>query len=174
MEYYSLDKRVAFKVFRAEWDSMAFQENSSLKKKVESEFIEEGANLTKLVKTLIRSFLRADSDYGAIADIKTDVNYIYKLVKNYIAKEGLDIYALKLGNRILMSKTNLGFDKLYEVIRGRSRLEAKKDNVEIWDDSENRILHFIIIPLRKHLPIEYKADEREKIIGILLKKYGNI
>lgn len=174
MEYYSSDKRAAFKVFRAEWDLMAFQENSSLKKKVESEFIEEGANLTKLVKTLIRSFLRADSDYGAIADIKTDANYIYKLVKNYIAKEGLDIYALKLGNRILMSKTNLGFDKLYEVIRGRSRLEAKKDNVEIWDDSENRILHFIIIPLRKHFPIEYKADEREKIIGILLKKYANI
>ncbi|MEM1529996.1 MAG: hypothetical protein QXL20_00470 [Candidatus Bathyarchaeia archaeon] len=155
--------------------SMTPQKISSLRKRVEGEFSEEETGITKLIDTLMRSFLRADSDYGAIADIKTDINHIYGLVKNYISEERLDVYALKLEDRILMSKTNVGFDELYEVIRERSNLKEKSGMVEIWDDQENKILHFLIIPLRKHFPIEYSTEaEKEKIINTLLKEYADI
>ncbi|MBS7606257.1 MAG: hypothetical protein QW502_02825 [Candidatus Bathyarchaeia archaeon] len=154
---------------------MTPQKISSLRKRVEGEFSEEETGITKLIDTLMRSFLRADSDYGAIADIKTDINHIYGLVKNYISEERLDVYALKLEDRILMSKTNVGFDELYEVIRERSNLKEKSGMVEIWDDQENKILHFLIIPLRKHFPIEYSTEaEKEKIINTLLKEYADI
>ena len=148
------------------------QRRTSLKKRIEGEFPEETANIGKLIETLIKSFLRTDSNYGAIADIDTDVNYVYKLVKNYISEEKLDIYALKLGNRILMSKTNLDFEEVYEVIRKHSYLKTKMGVVEIWDDLENQILHFLILPLRKHFPIEYSTrSEKEKIINVLLREY---
>ncbi len=149
------------------------QRRISLKKKIEGEFPEEGANITKLIETLIKSFLKTDSSYGAIADINTNADYIYELVKNYISKEKLDIYALKLGNRILMSKTSVGFEEIYEVIKSHSYLKTKEGVVEIWDDAENRILHFLIIPLRKHFPIEYSTNnEKEKIVNMLLKEYA--
>lgn len=154
---------------------MSPQKISSLRKRVEGEFSEEETGITKLIDTLMRSFLRANSDYGAIADIKTDINYIYGLVKNYISEERLDVYALKLEDRILMSKTNVGFDELYEVVRERSNLKEKSGMVEIWDDQENKILHFLIIPLRRHFPIEYSTEtEKEKIINMLLKEYADI
>ncbi|MEM1581971.1 MAG: hypothetical protein QXK89_05620 [Candidatus Bathyarchaeia archaeon] len=154
---------------------MCPQNCPTLKKRVEGEFIEEDANINKLVETLIKSFLRTDSDYGAISDIKSDVNYIYRLVKNYISEEKLDIYALKLGNRILMSKTNIGFDEIYEVIKERSRLEAKKGIIEVWNDPESGIIHFLVLPLRKHFPIEYTTDnEKENIMNTLLEEYADI
>ncbi|MEM2309293.1 MAG: hypothetical protein QW804_06070 [Candidatus Bathyarchaeia archaeon] len=150
------------------------QKSKSLKKRIEGEFIEEGG-INKLVETLIKSFLRADSDYGAISDIETDIDHIYMLVKNYISEERLDIYALKLEDRILMSKTNISFDDLYEVIRSRSYLRAKKGIVEVWDDPESEIIHFLIMPIRKHFPIEYTTeDEKEKIINFLIEKYADI
>ena len=151
---------------------MPSQRRTALKKRVEGEFPEEGANITALIKTLIKSFLRTDSNYGAIADINTNADYIYKLVKNYISEEKLDIYALKLGNRILMSKTSIDFEEVYEVIRSHSHLKTKKGVIEIWDDPENQILHFLILPLRKHFPIEYSTDgEKERIINLLIKEY---
>lgn len=154
---------------------MTPQKSSSLRKRIEGEFSEDEVGITKLIETLMRSFLRADSDYGAIADIKTDIDHVYGLVKNYISEERLDVYALKLEDRILMSKTNVGFDELYEVIRERSNLKAKSGIIEIWDDQENKILHFLIMPLRKHFPIEYSTEaEKEKIVNILLKEYADI
>lgn len=151
------------------------QGRNSLKRRIEREFPEEGADITELIKTLIKSFLRTDSNYGAITDIDTNVDYIYKLVKKYIAEEKLDIYALKLGNRILMSKTNVEFDEVYEVIKNHSYLKTKRGVVEIWDDLENHILHFLILPLRKHFPIGYLTDnEREKITNLLLEEYVEI
>lgn len=150
------------------------QRSSSLRKRVEGEFREEGG-INKLVETLIKSFLRADSDYGAIADIETDIDQIYRLVKNYISEERLDIYALKLEDRILMSKTNISFDDIYEVIKRRSYLRAKKGIVEVWDDPESEIIHFLIMPIRKHFPIEYATeDERENIVNFLLEKCADI
>lgn len=150
------------------------QKSSPLRKRIEGEFI-EGESVDKLVETLIKSFLRTDSDYGAITEIETGIDHIYRLVKNYISEERLDIYALKLENRILMSKTNIGFDDLYKVIKERSHLRAKKGIVEVWDDSESGIIHFLIMPIRKHFPIEYAADnEKEKIINLLLKEYSDI
>lgn len=151
---------------------MYSQKRSSLRKKVEEDIAEEeGAH--KLIETLIKSFLRADSDYGAITEIRTDIDYIYKIIKNYISKENLDVYALKIGNIIFLSKTNVGFDEIYEVIKERSHLEAKKGIIEIWNDLENGILHFLIIPLRKHFPIEYTTDkEKERIVKMLIDKYA--
>jgi hypothetical protein len=152
---------------------MRLQKRSSLKKRVEGEFIEEDASIHKLVEMLIKSFLRADSDYGAITDIKTDVDYIYRLIKNYISNEKVDVYALKIGNCILMSKTNVCFDEIYEIIKERSQLRARKGVAEIWDDPSNKILHFLIMPIRKHFPIEYVTDnEREKIIRTLIDEYA--
>jgi hypothetical protein len=153
---------------------MPLQKNS-LKKKIEGEFIEDEANMSKLVEVLIKSFLMTDSDYGVISDIKIDVDYVYRIVRNYISEERLDVCALKLGNRIFMSKTNIGFDDIYVVIEEHSQLKAKKDMIEIWDDAINKIIHFLIMPLRKHFPIEYTTEvERDKIIDTLLDEYSNI
>jgi hypothetical protein len=152
---------------------MRLQKRSSLRKRIEGEFIEKDTSIHKLIEMLIKSFLRADSDYGAITDIKTDVDYIYKIVKNYISNEKLDIYALKIGNCILMSKTNVIFDEIYEIIKERSYLKARKGVVEVWDDPNNRILHFLIMPTRKHFPIEYVTDsDKEEIIKILIDEYA--
>jgi len=154
---------------------MHLQKRSSLRKRVEGEFIEEDASIHRLVEVLIKSFLRADSEYGAITDIKADVDYIYKLVKNYISNEKVDVYALKIGNCILMSKTNIGFDEVYEIIKERSYLKARRGVAEVWDDPSNRILHFLIIPIRKHFPIEYVTDsEKEKIVKILIDEYAEV
>ena len=151
---------------------MPHQKNS-LKKRTEGKFIEDEENISKLIQVLIKSFLRTDSDYGAITDIETDVNYVYKIVRDYIVEEKLDVCALKLDDRILMSKTNVNFEDIYTVIRKYSRLEVKKDMIEIWDDSKNRIIHFLVMPLRKHFPIEYASDQdRKRIINTLLEEYS--
>jgi len=139
--------------------------DSSLKKKVEGDFPEQSLNVGKLIKTLMKSFLKSDSDYGVITDIKTDINRIYDMTRNYIEEEKLDIYALKLGDRILLSRTNVDFKEIYEVIQKHSELQIKKDMIEIWDDAENRILHLIVVPVRKHFPIEYSTTkEKTKMI----------
>jgi len=144
---------------------MTAEGDSTLKKKVEEEFPEDAINVSKLVKTLIKSFLKSDSDYGAITDIKTDINHIYGMVRDVIDEEKVDIYALKLDDRVLLSKTGVDFERIYEVIKGRSELEIKKDMIEIWDDVKNRILHLIVVPVRKHFPIEYSTSkEKEKMI----------
>ena len=144
---------------------MTAEGNSSLKKKVEGEFSEQSINVGKLVKTLIKSFLRSESNYGAITDIKSDINNIYEMAVSYIDEEKLDIYALKLEDRILLSKTSIEFEDIYEIMKGRSELQIKKDMIEIWDDPENKILHLIVVPVRKHFPIEYStAREKAKMI----------
>ncbi|MEM1506682.1 MAG: hypothetical protein QW702_06260 [Candidatus Bathyarchaeia archaeon] len=154
---------------------MQSQRKQPLRKKVEEEFTEEGIGASKLVEMLVESFLRAGSDYGAITDIRTDVDRIYTLLKNYISREKLDIYVLKVGDKIFMSKTNVNFDRIYEIIRERSRLEIKRGIIEIWDDSENGLLHFLIIPLRKHFPMEYTTeDDKEKIVKALLDEYSDV
>jgi len=144
---------------------MTAEGDSTLKKKVEGEFPEDEVSVSKLVKTLIKSFLKSDSDYGAITDIKTDIDHIYGMVCDVIDEEKVDVYALKLEDRVLLSKTGADFEAIYEVIKSRSELEIKKDMIEIWDDARNRILHLIIVPVRKHFPIEYSTSkEKEKII----------
>jgi hypothetical protein len=132
---------------------------------VEGKFPEEGLNIGKLVKTLIKSFLRSDSNYGAITEIETDMNRIYGMVRGYINEEKMEVYALKIGDRILLSRTNVDFKEIYEVLRGRSELQIKKDMIEIWDDVDQKILHLIIVPVRKHFPIEYSnAKQKAKMI----------
>jgi hypothetical protein len=50
-------------------------------------------------------------------------------------------------------------------MKGHSELQIKKDMIEIWDDPENRILHLIVVPVRKHFPIEYSTiKERAKMV----------
>lgn len=151
---------------------MQSQERRSLKKRIEGEFKEDFA-INKLIETLIKSFLRSESDYGAITDIKADVDHVFRLVREYISRSELDICALKVKDSIFMSKTNVHFDEIYRVIRERSQLMVRRGIVEIWDDQNNRILHFLIMPLRKHFPIDYESiDEREEIEEILLKEYS--
>jgi len=135
---------------------------SALRKKIAGEFSEENLGIRKLIETLIKSFLRTDSNYGMITDIKSDINALYNCIRDYITREKLDIYALKFGNQILLSRTNFGFDEIYEVIRMNSILQLKKNMLELWDDEKNKILHLIIAPLKKHFPIEY-SNEREKL-----------
>ena len=144
---------------------MTAEGESSLKKKVEGEFSEQTVDVSNLVRTLVKSFLRSDSNYGAITDIKSDINFIYDLVVKYIEGEKMDVYALKLDDRILLSRTSADFDDVYEVLKARSELQIKKDMIEMWDDAANRILHLIIVPVKKHFPIEYSnAKEKAKII----------
>lgn len=148
-------------------------QEGSLKKKTEGEFVEDEKNISKLIEVLIKSFLRTDSDYGAITDIKTDINNVYRILRDYIVEEKLDICTLKLNDHILMSKTSAGFEDIYTIIKENSQLKIKKDTIEIWDDSKNKIIHFLIMPLRKHFPIEYETDQdRERIIDILLREYS--
>ncbi|RJS85831.1 hypothetical protein CW706_00010 [Candidatus Bathyarchaeota archaeon] len=139
--------------------------DSPLKEKVEEEFEEKDGNLNKLVETLMESFLRSNSNYGAITDIETDINRIYDLVRKCIKKRRMKVYALKIDDRILLSKTNEEFSDLYEVIKECSDLQIKKDMIEIWDDAKNRILHLLITPVRKHFPLRYKnSRQRLEII----------
>lgn len=150
---------------------MRSQERKSLRKKVEEEF-EESIGINKLLDTLLKSFLKSDSAYGLITDIKADVNNVFRIVKETISDKGLDIYALKIGNEIYLSKAIEHFNELYEVVKKRSLLKAKKGLMEIWDDCESRILHFLVPSLRRHLPIEYKDDrEKKEIIEALLESY---
>jgi len=141
---------------------MTVDDDSSLKEKIEGEFEEHKIGIEKLIETLMESFMRSDSEYGAITDIETDINQIYLLVKKYIEEKKMDIYALKINNRILLSKTDEGFDDLYKVIKKHSRLQIKKDMIEIWDDESNKIIHLLVIPVRKHFPIKY-ATPKQKI-----------
>jgi len=146
---------------------MNVKDNSSLREEIEGEFEEQRIGIEKLIETLMESFLRSSSDYGAIADIETDIDQIYLLVKKHIEKKKLDVYALKIDDRILLSKTNASFDDLYEVIKRHSELQIKKDMIEIWDDAENKILHLIVIPVRKHFPIRYTSPKQK--IGMIKK-----
>jgi len=141
---------------------MSSDGDSSLREEVEGEFKEQKIGVEKLIETLIESFLRSGSNYGAIADIETDIDWIYLLVKKHIEENKIDVYALKIGDRILLSKTNEGFDDLYEVIKRHSELQIKKDMIEIWDDADHKILHLLVMPVRKHFPIEY-ANSKQKI-----------
>ncbi len=140
---------------------MTSEDDSGLRKRVERDFPEDGMNVSHLVKTLIKSFLKSESNYGAITDIETDMNSIYELVSNYINRERLDVYALRLEDRILLSKTGARFEKVYDVIKERSQLQIKKDMIEIWDDPQSRILHLIIVPVRKHFPLEYSTNRQK-------------
>ena len=70
---------------------MSSDGNSSLREEVEGEFEEQKVSIEKLVETLIESFLRSSSDYGAIADIKTNIDQIYLLVRKHIEKKKLDL-----------------------------------------------------------------------------------
>jgi len=141
------------------------KEKPALGKKVEGDFPEQNLGVGKLIETLIKGFIKSDSSYGMITDIKTDISLIYKSIKDYISRERLDIYALKFDDKIFLSRTNLGFEDIYEVVKKYSTLQVKKALIEVWDDEENGILHFIIIPLRKHFPVEY-SNEKEKIRAI--------
>ena len=132
-----------------------------LGKKVEADFPEQTLNVGELVRTLMKSFLKSDSNYGAITDIETDLDSIYNMVAEYIDAEKLNVYALRFGDRILLSKTDVGFDDLYEVIKKRSQLQIKKDMIEIWDDPGSRILHLIIVPVRKHFPLDYSTNKQK-------------
>ena len=135
--------------------------DSPLKERVEEEFKEEDVNLNRLVETLMESFLRSNSNYGAITDIETDIDRIYDLVRECIEKRKMEVYALKIDDRILLSKTNEEFSDIYEVIKECSDLQIKKDMIEIWDDAKNKILHLLIIPIRKHFPLRYKSSRQK-------------
>ena len=144
---------------------MTANDDSSLREEIAEEFEEQKVGVEKLIETLIESFLRSNSDYGAIANIETDIDQIYFLVKKYIEEKRMDIYALKINNRILLSRTNEGFEDLYEVIKRHSELQIKKDMIEIWDDADNKILHLLVMPVRKHFPIKYRT-QKQKIATI--------
>ena len=136
-------------------------DDSTLKERIEGEFEEQKIGIEKLIETLMESFCRSDSDYGAIADIESDIDQIYFMVKKYIEEKRMDIYALKINNRILLSRTNEGFEDLYEVIKRHSGLQIKKDMIEIWDDADNKILHLLVMPVRKHFPIKYRTQKQK-------------
>ncbi|MEM1586857.1 MAG: hypothetical protein QXX99_05280 [Candidatus Bathyarchaeia archaeon] len=149
---------------------MQSQRKKTLRKRVEGEF-DEDAGVNKLIETLLRSFLKSESSYGLITDIKTNVNYVFKLVRGLISEKELDIYALKIRDEIYLSKAIEHFNELYEVIKGKAQLKIKKDIIEVWDDEESRILHFLMPSLRRHLPIEYEGDrEKKEIMEALLEE----
>ena len=133
-----------------------------MRKRVTGEFLEDDLSIRELVETLVKSFIKTDSNYGAITDIKSDIDAFYKSVGEYVRDEKLDIYALKFDDRILLSRTGFGFEEIYEVVKMKSVLQRKDDMLEFWDDEESKILHLIIAPLKKHFPIEY-SDQTEKL-----------
>ena len=133
----------------------------SSKKNVKGEIPEQSINMNNLVKTMLENFLTSDGNYGAITDIKADTNSIYTTMMDYVNKEKLDVYVLKLEDRILLSKTNVRFEELYKTIKKQSELEIKKEMIEIWNDTNNKILHLIIVPVRKHFQIEYSTTTQK-------------
>jgi len=136
-------------------------DDSSLRERIEEEFEEQKVGIEKLIEMLIESFCRSDSDYGAIADVESDIDQVYFMVKKYIEEKKMDIYALKINDRILLSRTKEGFEDLYEVIKRHSELQIKKDMIEIWDDANNKILHLLVMPVRKHFPIKYRTQKQK-------------
>ena len=140
---------------------MKHEEKPSSKKNVEGEIPEQNINMINLVKTMLRNFLASDGNYGAITDIKADTNSIYTTMMDYVNKEKLDVYVLKLEDRILLSKTNVCFEELYKAIEKQSEIEIKKKMIEVWNDTNNKILHLIIIPVKKHFPIEYSTPTQK-------------
>ena len=136
-----------------------------MRKRIAGEFPEESLGIKELTETLIESFIKTDSNYGMITDVRTDLNLFYRCIKDYVKSKNLDVYALRFGDRILLSRTSFGFNEIYKVVKMKSTLRLKKDMLEIWDDEENKILHLVIAPLKKHFPLEYSnKKERLKII----------
>ena len=135
--------------------------NSYCKKNVEEKIPEHNRNMSNLIKTMLRNFLASDESYGVITDMKADTNSIYTAIMDYVNKENLDVYVLKLEDRVLLSKDNPLFEEVYNAIKKQSELEIKKDIIEIWNDHNNKILHLIIIPVRKHFPIEYSTTTQK-------------
>jgi hypothetical protein len=135
----------------------------------EEEILEKDLNNERAVGSLIRKFLKSDSDYGEITNIKQDIVHIYDLIKEYVLQNHLDIYALKLQDKIILSRTNFEFEKIQKVVKNHSNLILEIDMIEIWDDLKNKILHLLILPLRKHFPISYNngKSKLEKVELIL-------
>lgn len=134
----------------------------SSKKKGETKQQENA--MSSMVKALIEIFVRSDENYGAITNMKADINSVHRLLMDYVNREKLDVYMLKLEDRILLSKTNMCFEKLYKTIRRQSNLEVKKDVMEIWDNAYDKILHLFVIPTRKHFIMKYSTIAQKKIL----------
>lgn len=142
-----------------------------LEKKVEAEISEQTLDRKETIKFLINKFLKSDTSYGEITDIEEDVQSFYDLTRNYIQQEKLDIQALKIKDKILLSRTSSEFEDVKKTVEMYSVLIATRDMIEVWDDCQNKILHLLVLPLRKHFPIGYKSEEnRLEIIEELLKE----
>jgi len=141
-----------------------------LAKRVEAEISEKELDKRDIIAVLIDKFVKSDSSYGELTGIEGDVQYVYDLVRGYVCQEKLDVYALRFGDKILLSRTDFEFEEVRKAIEMYSVLVAKREIVELWDDCQNKILHLLIMPLRKHFPIGYSNEESklrmvEKILG---------
>jgi hypothetical protein len=146
----------------------------ALKERVEEEISDQGFNNERVVESLIKKFLESDSDYGEISNVEHDIKYIYDLIRDYVFQKHLDIYALRLKEKIILSRTNFEFENIHNVVRCHSDLVLEIDMIEIWDDSENKILHLLILPLRKHFPISYSSSKTKlKKIELILNSISH-
>jgi len=130
--------------------------------KVEAEISGENRDKKEVIAVLIGKFLKSDSCYGEITSIEGDVQLVYNLTRDYICERNLDVCALRFGGKILLSRTDLEFEDAQKAVQMYSTLIVKRDVIELWDDCQNKILHFLILPLRKHFPIGY-SDEKDKL-----------
>jgi len=133
-----------------------------LLEKVEADISEHDQDKREVIAVLISKFLKSESCYGEITNIEGDVQSVYDLTRNYLCERKLDVCALRFGDKILLSRTSFEFEDVQKVVQMHSVLIAKRDIIELWDDSQNRILHLLILPLRKHFPISY-TDEKDKL-----------
>jgi len=136
--------------------------DKGLLEKVEVEISEQNMGKKEIIAVLIEKFLKSDSSNGEITDIEGDVQSVYDLTRDYICERKLDVCALRFRDKILLSKTDFEFEDIQKAVQMYSTLIAKRDITELWDDCKNKILHLLIMPLRKHFPIGY-SDEKDKL-----------
>jgi len=130
--------------------------------KAEAEISEQNIDGKEAIAVLINKFLKSDSRYGEITNIEEGVQSVYNLTRDYICEKKLDVCALRCRDKILLSRTDLEFEDVQKAVQMYSTLIAKRDIIELWGDSQNKILHLLILPLRKHFPIGYR-DEKDKL-----------
>lgn len=118
---------------------------------------------------LLEEFVKSKADYGEIDEMGVDTVKVYDFIQEHILRKDLPISALKVKNKILLSKNIINFGQIYELIKSFCELTINDKMVEIWQDKENNLLNVVYPSIQRHFPIKYDSeiDKLDKIEAVL-------
>ena len=161
--------------------------NSSLKKKIEGDFPEQLININKLINTLIQSFLKSESDYGAIDEIAPWPSYAmttininlsnpinqYEPSSEYILYYGGAAYYPDEGQEMNIIGTYDLFNDDAAIIFIRQRLSILMKVADFLKVvlTEKKSIKHIIKTIKSDLRIKVKNDELYAV-QLILKARG--